>query len=82
MKSLHRHQKNMMEGLEDSSGSWQVSLEAVKEIVLDYFSTLFTTSNPTNIERVTDTVQAVVFEPMNQLLSRDFQSLEVHQALK
>ena len=34
------------------------------------------------IERVKDTIQAVVSKPMNQLLSHDFNALEVHQALK
>ena len=82
MKTSTRHQKNLKEGLEDSSGSWQDFLEAVEAIVLDYFSTLFTTSNPTKIERVTNTVQAVVSKPMNQLLGCDFQALKVHQALK
>ena len=82
VKASTRHQKNLMEGLEDSSGSWQASPEVVEAIVLDYFSSLFTSSNPTEIGRITDSVQAVVSEPMNQLLSRDFQASEVHQALK
>ena len=54
----------------------------MEAIILDYLSSLFTSSNPTEIERVKDTIQAVVSKPMNQLLSHDFNALEVHQALK
>ena len=67
--------------MEDSSGTWQDTPEAIESNVKNYFSSLFTTSNPSDIGRVVDTVQAVVSEPMNRLLGRDFQAMEVQQAL-
>ncbi|XP_075654904.1 uncharacterized protein LOC142625081 [Castanea sativa] len=82
VKASNRNLKNLIEGMEDGSGIWQTSLEAIERIVIDYFSSLFTTSNPSNIERVIETVQAVVAEPMNCLLGQDFQAMEVQQALK
>ena len=81
VKASNRNQKNLIEGMEDSSGTWQDTPEAIESIVKDYFSSLFTTSNPSDIGRVVDTVQAVVSEPMNRLLGRDFQAMEVQQAL-
>ena len=67
--------------MEDTSGTWKDTPKANESIVKDYFSSLFTTSNPSNIGRVVDTVQAVVSKPMNSLLGRDFQAIEVQQAL-
>ena len=61
VKASNRNQKNMIEGMEDSSGTWQETPEAIEQIVTDYFSMLFTTSNPSDIGRVVDMVQAVVF---------------------
>ena len=72
----------MIEGIEDSFGTWQETLEAIEAIVTEYFSSIFTTSYPTEIEQVTNIVQPMVFEHMNYLLGRDFQALEVQQALK
>ena len=54
----------------------------MKALLQVIFFSLFTTSNPTEIERVVKTIQAVVSEPMNCLLGRDFQTIEVQQALK
>ena len=67
--------------MEDSSGTWQDTPEAIESIVIDYFSLLFTTSNPSDIGRVVDIVQVVVSDPMNSLLGSDFQAMEVQQAL-
>ena len=64
--------------MEDSTGTWQETPETIEAIVTEYFSSLFTTSNPSKIEMVTDIVQAMVSEPMNYLLGHDFQALEVH----
>ena len=82
VKASNRNQKNLIEGMEDNSGLWQVTPEGIEGIVTGYFSLLFTISNPTEIEKVVETVQAVVSEPMNFLLGRDFQAIEVQQALK
>ena len=68
--------------MEDSSGTWQETPKAIENIVTEYFSSLFTISNLSEIERVIDIVQAMVFEPMNCLLDQDFQAMEVQQALK
>ena len=67
----------MIEGIEDSFGTWQETLEAIEAIVTEYFSSIFTTSYPTEIKQVTNIVQPMIFEHMNYLLGRDFQALEV-----
>ena len=72
VKAFNRNKKNLIEGMKDSSGTWQDTPKAIESIVKDYFSSLFTTSNPSDIGRVVDTVQAMVSEPMNRLFGRDF----------
>ena len=72
VKAFNRNQKKLIEGMEDSSGTWQDTPEAIESNVKNYFSSLFTTSNPSDIGRVVDTVQAMVSEPMNRLFGRDF----------
>ena len=52
VKASNRNQKNLIEGMEDSSGTWQDTPEAIESIVKDYFSSLFTTSNPSDIRRI------------------------------
>ena len=59
--------KKLIEGMEDSF-TWQETPEAIENIVTEYFSSLFTTSNLSETERVIDTVQVMVSEPMNCLL--------------
>ena len=81
VKASNRNHKNLIESMEDSSGTWQDTLEAIESTVIDYFSLLFTTSNPSDIGRVVDIVQVVVPNPMNSLLGSDFQAMEVQQAL-
>ena len=56
VKASNRNQKNLIEGMEDTSGTWKDTPKANESIVKDYFSSLFTTSNPSNIGRVVDTV--------------------------
>jgi len=68
VKASNRNPRKLIEGMKDSSGMWQVTLEAIEGIVTDYFSSLFTTSNPIDIERVVETVQAMVSDLMNCLL--------------
>ena len=72
VKAFNRNLKKLIEGMEDSLGTWQDTPKAIESIVKDYFSSLFTTSNPSDIGRVVDTVRAVVSEPMNRLFGRDF----------
>jgi len=40
----------LIEGIEDSFGTWQETLEAIEAIVIEYFSSIFTTSCLIEIE--------------------------------
>ena len=81
-KASARFQNNMIEGMEDSGGSWQEDMGIVKGIIVDYYSTLFSSSNPTDFMELIDAVEPKVTSAMNQMLIRDFQEGEVKKALK
>ena len=61
---------------------WQEEEQLIEEIVVNYYKDLFTTSNPTNFNELLEAVETKVSPSMNQMLTRDFTTREVEQALK
>ena len=55
---------------------------AVSAIFVDFYSRLFTTSCPTDLERVLEGVQPVVSESMNEALTRPYVREEVDVAIQ
>lgn len=68
-------------GIEDHNAVWCVGEEKVVEVFENYYSSLFTTSNPNGFEEVTQHVGRVVNEEMNKELIGDFSRGEVERAL-
>ena len=52
------------------------------DIVVDYYSNLFQSSNPTEFSEILEAVQHKVSPTMNQNLTKDFNACEVLLALK
>ena len=67
--------------LTDRHGAWQEDPRVIETIAIDYFSTLFTTLNPSNWEELNEVIEPVVSNTMNDLLTRDFQPSEVVHSL-
>ena len=51
-KASSRQKKNDMEGLLDARGVWQENEEVMGEIVLDYYTDLFTSSNLIDFDEI------------------------------
>lgn len=49
---------------------------------MDFYTDLFTSSNPSNFVDIVDAVQPKVTDAMNAYLTKEFQAEEVHRALK
>lgn len=81
-KALARYKKNLIEGMLDSNGVWHEEEHKIKEIVVDHYKNLFTTSNPIDFRELIDVVEIKMSPSMNQMLLRDFTAKEVGQALK
>ena len=54
----------------------------IEEIVVDYCTNLFTSSNPLDFKELLQAVQSKVTNPINQMLAKDFSADEVNTALK
>ena len=71
-KASSRYNRNTIHGVLDDSGSWQSEDEGIAKSFVDYFGSLFTTSNPVVSEELIQAIQRKVTDPMNALLTRNF----------
>ena len=51
-KASAKQKRNFIEGLLDANEVWQEDENKIKEIVVDYYTNLFTSSNPSNFEEL------------------------------
>ena len=66
----------------DENGNWYDSIDGIAEVAVSYFKNLYTTSYPTCILEVLDTIPTKVIADMNQFLIQEFTREEVKAALK
>ena len=66
----------------DDGGVWQEEIEAGEKIILDYFSTIFCSDQPTNSEASMEAMDKRVTPEMNNVLLKEFTVEEVKVALK
>ena len=55
-KASQRRRKNNIDGLNDREGTWQTGLDGVSRIAEEYYTKLFTSTNPNNMDRVLNVV--------------------------
>ena len=77
----NRHRKNRIEGISDLEGRWREDRVEVENIILEYFTEIYSTTYPTEFEASLSTVGSRVSEAMNAELLRDFKEEEVWRAL-
>ena len=75
--ATQRKRKNFIKGLRDGNGDWQEDEGVFSALLTDFYTHLFTSSNPRDFDRVLDGVEAVVTETMSADLMRPFTSEEV-----
>uniref|UniRef100_A0A2N9IMR2 Reverse transcriptase domain-containing protein n=1 Tax=Fagus sylvatica TaxID=28930 RepID=A0A2N9IMR2_FAGSY len=80
-RASQRRRRNTIKRVRDSAGIWQENEDQVARVFLDYFRTLFTTSNPRNIEEAVESTPPIVTQSMNDSLSRDFTAAEAELAI-
>ena len=81
-KASNGKQWNWIQGLEDENGLWQEGLDEIEHVATQYFSTIFTSSQPGEMKELLNAISPLVTDAMNQLLARDFQASKVAQALQ
>ncbi|KAK3198488.1 hypothetical protein Dsin_021903 [Dipteronia sinensis] len=82
-KSSVRKARNRMIGLLDDNGSWCDSKVEMEDIISNYFTGLFTSSNPKkeDIEIVTDGVTTKLPDQMVRYLEAKFMASDVRKAV-
>lgn len=82
-RATQRKARNNIHGLISSHGDWCTDITGMKEIVLDYFTSIFKTSHPseTDMAQVFNVIQPKVSTQMNQTLCTLFSEKEVRRAL-
>ena len=79
---MQRRKKNSISGLWDKNGNWCDTNESIASTTISYFESLFTTSHPSRIAEVTDTIPTRVANEMNQRLISTFTRDEMEAVLK
>ena len=68
MRASDRRRRNTINSIMDENGNWHDSIDGIAEVDVSYFENLYTTSYPTRISEILDTIPTRVTEDMNQLL--------------
>ena len=77
-----RYRKNLIEGVRDGDGNWNVHPKDIAQVFVSYFNTLCFSSGNNGFARVLELVPNVVIEEMNTSLSRAFDASEVQVNLQ
>ena len=80
-KASQRFRRNRILGLKNTQNEWCTEESQIKNIVVDYYQSLFSSSSPSELDKILDKVQPSVTEPMNLTLLKDFSREEVELAL-
>lgn len=81
-RATQRNKRNRILGLRDNTGIIHDTDEGMASLFINDYNSLFTTSQPDQIDEVVAQVARVVTEDMNKALIREFTALEVELALK
>ena len=77
-----RIQKNSMEGIRDEDGVWRTSQEEMGEVMVNYYKSLFASTEGSVSISMLDCVPTVIDEEMNASLCREFEACEVATAFQ
>ncbi|XP_075663122.1 uncharacterized protein LOC142632636 [Castanea sativa] len=80
--SSKRNKRNFIAGLENDAGEWTEKEDRVGDMLVNYYTGLFTSSNPLSLDPVLSGVEPRVSSTMNDDLDRPFEASEVRVALQ
>jgi len=79
---LERRKQNTILGIWDKSENWCGDQDSIARAAISYFEGIYTTSSPSQIEKVTDLILVKVTDEMNMELTKGLTKEEVVAALK
>ena len=81
-KASHRYRRNRISDLRNNANVWCSEVSQIKEIAVEYYNSLFTSSNPSDMNEILDAIRPSVSADMNIQLSKPFSREEVDTAIK
>ena len=81
-RATQRQRRNHISRLSDGGGGWLETNEEIAGMMIEYYTTLFSTSHPSNLNEAIAEVPSVVTVEMNHNLIREFRAEEVEHAIK
>ena len=81
-RATDRNKRNFIEGLEDQYGHWVDDENRIGNLIVNFYSNLFTSANLTLFDEVLHGVKPRVSQEMNDKLLQPFHASEVQIALK
>ena len=80
--ATQRKRRNFINGIKDSEGTWQTDKGVVSGIFVEFFTRLFTQSQPYDLDHDLEGVKRVVTEEMNAELVKPYIMEEIDTAIK
>jgi hypothetical protein len=80
-KAAQRKKVNEIKKLKDQNVIWRHGEENVERVLIDYYSDLFSTSDPSNIEETVQVVRGMLQEDHKEWCNGDFTREEILEAI-
>jgi hypothetical protein len=80
-KAAQRKKVNEIKKLKDQNVIWRHGEENVERVLIDYYSDLFSTSDPSNIEETVQVVRGKLQEDHKEWCNGDFTREEILEAI-
>ena len=81
-RATDRNKRKFISGLENEQGSWVEGEDQIGALIASYYSSLFTSGNPMQLDSMLNVVEKRVLEEMNAKLIKPFAEAGVQLALK
>ena len=81
-RATKRYRKNYIHRLRRPDGQWSSSNEEVADILVKYYTELYTSAAPIDPQETLLSIHTLVSAQMNEKLSAEFKAWEVHAAVK
>ena len=75
-----RFKKNSMEGIKDKDGVWRASQEEMGEVMVNFYKSLFASTEGSVSTSMLDCMPTVIDEELNAALCKEFEACEVISA--
>ncbi|CAN1754609.1 hypothetical protein LINPERHAP1_LOCUS5533 [Linum perenne] len=81
MSAIHRRQRNLITGLQDSNNVWVSSEPQLQHMARNYFMDIFNNTNSSTNSNLPFQMPQIITEEMNKDICRDITDDEIHNAV-